>query len=399
MPGEPNPVATWIPVARITDLLERTEETTTFDGQTLFLPDTRLVYWAGGNPFHHHQDLNRLVAAWQRPETVIVHEQAWNPLARRADLVFPVTTTLERDDIGTAPLTGALVAMPRLLDPPGEARDDYAVFAGLAERLGVADRFTAGLDTMAGWTACGPNRHAGPAPRASTCPPSRSCGARAWSSCPGPPGPGCCWATSGPTPRPIRWPRRAAASSCGRTRWPATTCPTARPTPPGSSPRSGWAQPGPSGSRCTCCRTSRRTGCTASSTTAATSLAGKVAGRAPVQLHPADAAARGIADGDVVRLYNDRGACLAGAVLEDGLRPGVVVLATGAWYDPLDPAVPGSLDVHGNPNVLTSARPASSLSGGPAPGSCLVEVERWDGPVPPVRAFDPPPFVEDPRPG
>jgi biotin/methionine sulfoxide reductase len=131
----------------------------------------------------------------------------------------------------------------------------------------------------------------------------------------------------------------------------------------------------------------------------ATSRAGKVAGRAPVQLHPADAAARGIADGDVVRLYNDRGACLAGAVLEEGLRPGVAVLATGAWYDPLDPAVPGSLDVHGNPNVLTSARPASSLSGGPAPGSCLVEVERWDGPVPPVRAFDPPPFVEDPRPG
>ena len=50
-----------------------------------------------------------------------------------------------------------------------------------------------------------------------------------------------------------------------------------------------------------------------------------------------DAAARGIADGDIVRLYNDRGACLAGARLTDGIRRGVVQLPTGAWYDPADP--------------------------------------------------------------
>ena len=51
---------------------------------------------------------------------------------------------------------------------------------------------------------------------------------------------------------------------------------------------------------------------------------------------PSDAAARGIADGDIVRLFNHRGACLAGAVLTDAVRPGVVQLATGAWYDPID---------------------------------------------------------------
>src|SRR5436190_12255946 len=70
----------------------------------------------------------------------------------------------------------------------------------------------------------------------------------------------------------------------------------------------------------------------------ATSLASKIGGREPVRIHPQDATARGISDGDIVRLYNDRGACLAGAMLSDALRPGVVQLATGAWYDPEDPA-------------------------------------------------------------
>ena len=65
-------------------------------------------------------------------------------------------------------------------------------------------------------------------------------------------------------------------------------------------------------------------------------------GREPVRLNPADAASRGLADGDIVRLHNDRGQCLATLVIDDGIRPGVAQLSTGAWYDPLEPARPGS---------------------------------------------------------
>ncbi|WP_181138455.1 molybdopterin dinucleotide binding domain-containing protein [Streptomyces sp. Ru73] len=76
---------------------------------------------------------------------------------------------------------------------------------------------------------------------------------------------------------------------------------------------------------------------------------------------PRDAVARGIETGDVVRLFNDRGAVLAGAVLHDGLRPGVVRLPTGAWFDPV-PHDPGGrpLCVHGNPNTLTAGLPSSA---------------------------------------
>ncbi len=88
----------------------------------------------------------------------------------------------------------------------------------------------------------------------------------------------------------------------------------------------------------------------------ATSLKSKIKGREPVRIHPQDAAARGIGAGDIVRLYNERGSCLAGAVLSEALRPGVVQLSTGAWYDPEDPAADNPICVHGNPNVADARR-------------------------------------------
>ena len=80
--------------------------------------------------------------------------------------------------------------------------------------------------------------------------------------------------------------------------------------------------------------------------------------------------------------------------ISDRMRPGVVVLPTGAWYDPQDPADPTSLEVHGNPNVLTRDVGTSTLAQGTSAHSCLVEVERFDEPLPPIKTFDPPTIVE-----
>jgi len=103
-----------------------------------------------------------------------------------------------------------------------------------------------------------------------------------------------------------------------------------------------------------------------------------------VLINPVDASDRGITDGSVVRLFNDRGQCLAGAVVSEDIRPGVVRLSTGAWYDPL---TPGGLDVHGNPNVLTADRGTSSLAQGSSAHTCLVQLEAWAGPAPDVIVF------------
>ena len=124
------------------------------------------------------------------------------------------------------------------------------------------------------------------------------------------------------------------------------------------------------------------------------SLADKIQGREPMKMSTEDAAARGLRSGDVARVFNDRGAILVGVQVSDSIRPGVVQLATGAWYDPLVPGEIGTLDKHGNPNVLTPDRGSSRLGQGCAAQSTLVEAERWNEPLPPVTAHRPPPFVQ-----
>ena len=121
-----------------------------FDGTRLTYPDIRLVYWCGGNPFHHHQHLSRLRKALARPATLVVHESFWTPMARHADIVLPATMTLERNDIGGSPNDACLIAMRQAIEPWGEARSEFAIFADLAAALGVGERFTEGRDEM-GW--------------------------------------------------------------------------------------------------------------------------------------------------------------------------------------------------------------------------------------------------------
>ena len=112
-----------------------------------------------------------------------------------------------------------------------------------------------------------------------------------------------------------------------------------------------------------------------------TSRDAKIDGREAIRIHPRDAEARGIADGDIVRVFNDRGATLAGAVVTDRVRPGVVVLPTGAWYDPADP--PGRQSGRAWQSERAHAgRGHVHAAQGTSAHSCLVEVERYDGPLP-----------------
>ncbi|HVY15076.1 MAG TPA: molybdopterin-dependent oxidoreductase, partial [Rhodopila sp.] len=149
LPQGQNGVKDFIPVARISDMLLNPGGQFDYNGERLTYPDIRLVYWAGGNPFHHHQDLNRLRKAFARVDTLVVHELGWTATARHADIVLPCTMTLEREDIGTTPTDPLMVAMHKVAAPYAEARDDYAIFTALSERLGTAQAFTEGRDAQA----------------------------------------------------------------------------------------------------------------------------------------------------------------------------------------------------------------------------------------------------------
>jgi len=113
----------------------------------------------------------------------------------------------------------------------------------------------------------------------------------------------------------------------------------------------------------------------------------EVAGREPMWINTEDAKARGIVDGDVVRIFNDRGASLAGAVVTDRIRQGVVMLQEGAWYDPDQPGEIGALCKHGNINTLTIDKGTSKLAQGNIANTALVEVEKYAQVPPVVTAF------------
>ncbi|HYS16426.1 MAG TPA: molybdopterin-dependent oxidoreductase [Candidatus Binatia bacterium] len=392
-----NPIDAFIPFARFADMLLAPGEPFDFDGQRLIHPSIRLVYWCGGNPFHHHQHLARLRRALARPQTIVVHDSFWTPMARHADVVLPATMTLERNDIGGSPNDACLIAMRQAVAPWGEARSDFAIFAELANALGVGEPFSEGRDEMAwllhlyeGWRA----RVAGDG---ASVPPFDEFWATGFLEVPGVDDDLVLFKQfrADPERTPLGTPSgKIEIFSATIDGFRYEDCP-GHPT---------WLEP----TEWLGAPLARRypLHLVANNPTArlhsqldvgAFSQSTKVRGREPIRLHPADAVARGIRSGDVVRVFNDRGSCLAGAVVSDAVRPRVVQLSTGAWYDPLDPADPDSMCVHGNPNVLTFDRGTSKLAQGCSGQHALVEVERWMKPLPPIRAYEPP--ATERRPG
>ena len=393
LPVGRNEVADFIPVARITDMLLNPGGAFDYDGGRYTYPDVRIVWWAGGNPFHHHQDLNRMLEAWRRPETVIVNEAWWNPMARHADVVLPCTSPLERDDVAGSPRDGYLFASRRVVEPFREARDDFAIFRGIARELGVESEYTEdrGVDE---WlrhlydVTC--RRASG---QSVEMPSYEEFQARGVFKLADPERPVVMLEAfrADPDAHPLATPSgRIEIFSERIDGFGYDDC--------RGHPR--WYEPcewlgGAGAARHPLHLVSNQpvTRLHSQLDNGRHSRGAKLDGREPLMLHPADADARGIRAGDPVRVFNDRGACLATAVVGEGIRRGVAQLPTGAWYDPETPGTPGALCKHGNPNVLTPDRGTSKLAQGPIALTCLVEVERFEGVPPAVTAFDPPRII------
>lgn len=386
LPQGRNGVSEFIPVARISDMLLKPGEQFDYNGQRRTYPHVRLAYWAGGNPFHHHQDLARLAQAFSRLDTLVVHEIGWTATARHADIVLPCTMTLEREDIGVTQTDPLMIAMHRICEPHGMARDDYAIFCDLAERMGTLDAFSEGRDAR-GWlrhlyerTRLALQEQELPAPSFE----------EFWASgqlqLPQAPDDGGVLRAfrEDPVNNPLRTPSgRIQISSQVVAGFGYADCPG---VPSWLPPKHGpdarhplWLIANQPAARLH-----------SQLDFGGHSQASKRQGREVCTLHPSTARTRGIPDGGVVRIFNERGSCLAVAQLCSDMHEGVIQLPTGAWLDWRDGADGLPQCVHGNPNVLTYDRGTSALAQGCSGQLCAVDVEPFTGELPAIRAYDPP---------
>ncbi|MCR1568459.1 trimethylamine-N-oxide reductase TorA [Mixta sp.] len=387
-----------IPVARIADCLANPGKTINFNGRQVTYPDVKMVYVAGGNPFHHHQDTNNLLQAWRRPDTIVVQEPYWTATAKHADIVLPCTTSYERNDLEMGGDYSQLYVFPmhQCVAPQHQARNDFDIFRALAARLGVEQAFTEGKDEMLWLKSMYDNMKSQARDAGSALPPfdmfwqsnsyirfpipeankqwvrfadfradpllnplgtpsgkieifSQRIAGMNYPDCPGLPG----WLP------PLEWHGGEAAK-----RWPLSLN-TAHPTLRLHSQLDN------------------------------TPLREKhaVANREEILINERDAARRGIQSGDLVRAFNDRGQILVGAVVTADIRPGVVRISEGAWYDPADPAQPGALCRNGNVNCLTVDIGTSMLAQGNCGHMAQLEIEKYQGEPPPNHAHAAPPGV------
>jgi len=391
-PQTKNEIDNFIPVARISDLLLHPGERFDFDGQSYEYPNTKIVYWAGGNPFHHHQDINRLIKAWEKPDTIISNEWCWNTLAKRSDIVLPCTTPLERYDIMMTPRDPYVVSMSKLVEPYGKAKNDFEIFAGIAKKMGVEEKFTEGRNQEE-WQKWIYKETSERAAAANIKIPSyEKFREDKWFKISDP---------SEPTlmlkdfrENPIK---NALTTPSGKIEiFSKTVSEFGYDDCPGHPV---WIEPcewlGQKNKKFNIHLISNQPKNKLHSQMdhGNYSKSFKINDREPVEINPIDAEDRGLKNGDIVKLFNDRGSCLAGIKIEEKVMQGVAQISTGAWYDPLNPLEHGSICKHGNPNILTRDKGTSKLGQGPIAHSCLIEMEKYNEQLPEVTAHKPPVII------
>ena len=368
MPSLPNPVPAEIPSFLWADAILRGPKLTAADGLTgvpRLDSGVKLLFNLAGNQLmNQHGDLNRTASILRDEslcEYIVCSDLFLTPSARFADLLLPGTSLFEQDNM-TVPWTqGDFVGFsPKLIEPLGESRFEYDWLAELAERLGLYDAFADGHPTATDWLA---DIYADLRTRAPELPPFDEF--RAMGTCRfGTPMEVVAFEAQvrdgAPFPTPSGKIELLSPALAARNDPKIPALPVYVPAAEGFGGSTdyplqlvGW-------------HTLARTHTVGGNNPA-------LRERFPQKLwmHPADAAARGIADGDTVLVFNDRGRIRIPARVTEDILPGVAALPQGAWYAP----DADGTDTGGSINVLTGHAPTPLAHGNPQ-HTILVEVLR-----------------------
>lgn len=389
-----------IPVARIADCLLNAGKTIKYNGREITYPDIDLIYWVGGNPFVHHQDTNTLIKAWKKPSSVIVHDIYWTPTAKMADIVFPITTPYERNDLTMSgdysnlsiyPMKQAIKRLPK-------SKHDFEVFTDLAKACGFEKQYTENKSEMQ-WleefynTAYNQAQKTGiTLADGNNMPDFKTF-----------------WKNNrpiifAPTPEGEEFIRYAdfredpilnpLGTPSGKIEIYSKTIEKMQYEGCPAFPQ--WIEPiewkgmknPPAEFVLVSPHPSLRLHSQLSNTRLREQYA--ISNREPIWINPQDAKNKGIKNGDIVRAFNKRGQILAGAVISDIVPKGVVRIYEGAWYDPENPKENNTLCKNGNANVLTIDIPSSELANGNIANTAMINIEKYKGTIPKLTAFTPP---------
>lgn len=397
IPGTPKParpVLPWkcsklLPVAAITEVLENPGATVDFDGQKCTFPDVHLICWAGGNPFCHHPDTFRLERAWKKPDTVIVLDYVWSATARHADIVLPACTTLEHNDISQIGSTAndGIVAMKQAVRPQYESRSDYWICSELARRMGIGDKYTEGRTEMQ-WIEKLYNDARKKAQAAGGDMPEF---AQFWEKgyhfydVPQKSRDYVMFADFRQDPKANALGTESGLIQLYSPKIAGYNYDDCKGHPMYFEPDEGSARATAEYPYAFVSGKSRYR-LHSQLDNVNTSRRGSIEDREAVWMNPADAARQNLKGGDIVLVKSRRGACLCGLLVTDRIKPGVVSIMHGGWFDPQQTPA-GRIDVHGNANSVVLDVPTSKISRGNVASTANVSVTLWREEVPPVKAF------------
>ncbi|RLA05330.1 MAG: trimethylamine-N-oxide reductase TorA [Gammaproteobacteria bacterium] len=390
----PDDAPALIPAARTTDALLNPGEVIDYNGEKITYPDIKMIFNEYGNPQCRHQERSKMLTAWKKPDTIVTHEICWTASAWMSDIVLPVCTALERNDIDACAVGSAITPIKAAIEPEFESKEPFTIFTEIARALGIEEEFTMGKTTMELINDSYDTARKRAKNNGIEMPEFEEF-----------------WEKGEPLEFPIDEKDEGFVQHQEFREDPLLE-------PLGTAtgkieiyckniekmgyddcgPHPTWYEPfeylgSPIAKKFPLHMVSPHPRYRLHSQyNQCQSLRDiyNVAGHEPVTINSKDAKLRNIKDGDVVRIFNDRGQTLAGARVTDNIRPDVISLCEGGWYDPVERGVPGSLCKHGHANTLIKDKPTSKLAQSCNSNTALVQIEKYLGKVLPVTAFDPP---------